>query len=74
LVPARGQRSQGAGRLLGSLRKRGSRAAARLRKQEQELQKQEADLAKREGDLRRRRQGAEALKKQVALFTGVRVC
>jgi chromosome segregation ATPase len=50
------------------LRKRGSRAAAQLKRQEGELQRQESDLARKEAELRRRRQGAEALKKQVELL------
>jgi hypothetical protein len=50
------------------LRKRGSRAAARLRKQEEELRKQEAGLLKKEMELRRRKQQTVILKKQVELL------
>jgi hypothetical protein len=50
------------------LRKRGSRTAARLRKQEEELRKQEAGLLKKEMELRRRKQQTATLKKQVELL------
>lgn len=54
--------------LVKPLRRRGSRTAAQLKKQEEELQRQEADLAKKEAELRRRRQGAEALRREVQLL------
>jgi uncharacterized protein (DUF3084 family) len=50
------------------LRKHGPRAAARLKKQEQELRKQDADLVKKEVELLRRKQAAEALRKEVELL------
>jgi hypothetical protein len=54
--------------LVTPLRKHGSRAAARLRKQEQELRKQDADLVKKEVELLRRKQAADALRKEVELL------
>lgn len=54
--------------LVKPLRKRGSLAASRLKKQEEELRKQEADLIKKEMELLRRKQAAESLRKEVELL------
>jgi N-acetyl-beta-hexosaminidase len=47
------------------LRRRGSRSAARLKRQEEELQKQQASLAKKEEELLQRRDEAAALQMEV---------
>jgi hypothetical protein len=54
--------------LVAPLRERGSRSAARLKKQEEELRKQDAALVKKEVELIRRKQAAETLRKEVALL------
>jgi len=54
--------------LVAPLRKRGSLAAARLKKQEEELRKQDAALIKKEVELVRRKQATESLREEVELL------